>query len=127
MVKNKMDRENFIEGIKKKRDYAAEGVEENLKSPPGRKPRIRDVHLSKFYHSLTEEQKNNLQEVIKESIDMGLFSFLCVLDHVSFLEDTPEKTQFELYAVKNGERILLNDFSQEDLHDLYNGLVQEVD
>jgi len=120
-----MNREEFIEKIKIKRDYAIEVVEENLDSPPGRKPRDKDKLLSEFYHSLNQEQKTKIKEIIEESIDMGIFSFFCVLDHVSFLEDTPEKTQFELYAVKNGERVLLNDFSQELLHDLYNGLVQE--
>lgn len=120
-----MDSQHFIEGIKLKRDNSINDVEENLISPPGRRPNVKDKILSSFYHSLDGSQKRVLRDVISESIDMGIFSFLCVLDHVSFIENSSEKTQFELYAVKDGNRILLNDFSQRKLHDMYNTLVQE--
>jgi len=120
-----MKAEFFIDGIKLKRDFTKEAIKRLLQSPPGRRPKRKDLMLSEFYNTLDEAQKEKVDLIIEESIDMGIFSFFCVLDHVSFLEDTPEKTQFELYAVKDGERVLLNDFSQELLHDLYNGLVQE--
>lgn len=118
-----MDREEFIDSIKTKRDYAIMDVEENLESPPGRSPSNRDIMLSSFYNSLNEDQKANIKEIISESVDMAIFSFLCVLDHVSFLEDTEEKTKFELYATKGDSRILLNDPDEEELHDIFNSLV----
>jgi hypothetical protein len=118
-----MEREFFINSIKKLRDSSGEAVIETLDSPPGRKPRASDLENSEFYHSLTTLQKEMLLKIIYESVDMGLFSFLCILDHVHFIEDTKEKTTFELYAVKDGERVLLNDFNDEPLHDMFNSLV----
>ena len=118
-----MKTEEFINQIKSKRDYFYSGVVENLIAPPGRKPRQKDLNLSHFYNSLSEKQKETLNEIIYESIDTAIFGILGILDHVSFLEDTEEKTQFELYAIKEGERVLINDSSKEDLHDMYNALV----
>ena len=118
-----MNRDIFINEIKKLRDSCGGGVIENLDSPPGRKPRASDLKNSAFYHSLTVAQKETLLKIIYESIDMGLFSFLCILDHVHFIEDTKEKTTFELYAVKGGKKVLLNDFNDESLHDMFNSLV----
>mgnify|MGYP001126802755 CR=1 FL=1 len=118
-----MNSEDFIQGLLNIRKQACEGIIENLDDPPGRKPRRKDLDLSKFYHSLSQEQKANLGKVIEESVDMALFIFLCILDHVHFLEDTPDKTQFELYAIKNNQRILLNDFDTTSLHDEFNSYV----
>jgi hypothetical protein len=121
-----MDRKYFIEGIKTEvRDSSVSSMLKKLLAPAGRNPRKSDLELSNFFNGISEESKNNIEKIIANSVDFAVFGFLCVLDHVRFLEDIGEKTTFELYAVKNNERILLNDFSKEDLHDLYNEIVQE--
>jgi hypothetical protein len=121
-----MTREEFIKGIKESlRDYGKEDFISALEKPPGRQPRAKDIMLSQWYNQLKESDKEKLNEVILEAIDSTLFGFLCILDHVTFLEDDEEKTQFQLYANKNGKKMLLNDFNEEFLHDIYNGLVQE--
>lgn len=120
-----MNKFDFIKLLKIKRDYLIEDVEENLECPPGRKPRERDVMLSSFYNSLNVDQRANIREIIIDSVDMAIFSLLCILDHVSFLENTEEKTTFELYASKDRSKVLLNDFDDDKLHDIYNSLVQE--
>jgi len=49
---------------------------------------------------------------------MGVFSFLCVLDGVSAIEDYGEKGKFELFFKKGQEKKnLLNGPEQEYLHD----------
>lgn len=118
-----MNSEDFIKGLLNVRKQVCVAVLKSLDTPPGRQPRKKDLELSHFYHSLSEEQKAYLKKVIEESVDTSLFIFLCVLDHVHFLEDTPEKTQFELYAIKDGQRILLNDFDEISLHDEFNSYV----
>ena len=121
-----MDRKYFIEGIKAEvRDSAVSDTMENLIDPPGRSPSEKDIKLSQFFKKLPEESKLHIKEIISNSVDSAVFGFLCILDHVRFLEGAGEKTTFELYAVKNGERVLLNDSSKEDLHDVYNEIVQE--
>lgn len=96
-----------------------------LEAPPGRKPRKNIVQLSIWYNQLSEDDKKKLGEVILETIDSTLFGFFCVLDHVGFIEDVPEKTKFELYAINKGEKILINDPDQEEMHNIYNSLIQE--
>ena len=120
-----MNTEEFVNGIASDRNFSIEAVIKSLKKPSGRAPRKKDVVLSQFYHSLTDEQKVHLSNVVKESVDMALFSFLCILDHVGFIEDVGEKTQFELYAVKDGKRTLINDPDKEELHNLFNDLTLE--
>ena len=121
-----MNRKYFIESIKTEvRDSAIDSMLKKLRKPTGRSPRLSDVENSIFFNDLSDESKKYIERIIAKSVDFSIFGFLCVLDHVRFLEDVGEKTTFELYAVKNGERILLNDFSKEDLHDVYNEIIQE--
>jgi hypothetical protein len=118
-----MNRENFITAIVGLRDSCVESITKKLLKPAGRKPRSSILALSSFYNNLDSDQKLAVENLTKEAIDQALFSFLCILDHVSFIEDSEEKTVFELYATKNGEKVLLNPFEGEELHDLYNSLV----
>jgi hypothetical protein len=122
-----MNKENFIIGIKNMRDSCVESRIRSLQKPAGRKPRKSLVESSLFYHSLNDINKENLRKIMADAIDQALFSFLCILDHVGFIEDTEEKSEFELYAIKNGERILINDPQQEELHNLYNDLTLDKD
>lgn len=115
-----MNKEEFVEGIQYDRDEVVKSVVRPLIVPPGRKPSKRDRRLSNFYRSLNDENQKNVQDIIQESVNAAIFSFLCILDHVGFIEDDEDKTHFELYAVKNGERVLINDDEQEMLHDLFN-------
>jgi hypothetical protein len=51
---------------------------------------------------------------------MGIFSFLCVLDGVSAIENVPDKGVLKLIFDKNGHQILINDPKQVFLHELFN-------
>ncbi|MGL4426495.1 MAG: hypothetical protein ACRCUQ_01900, partial [Alphaproteobacteria bacterium] len=111
-----MNKEEFIEGIRYDRDEVVKSVIRPLVAPPGRKHSKRDIRLSNFYLSLDGENQKNIEDIVAESVNAAIFSFLCILDHVGFIEDDEDKTHFELYAVKNGKRVLINDEEQEMLH-----------
>ena len=123
-----MNAEQFIEGIKiSLRDGAKESFFKHFENLPGRKPHKKSIFISEGIKKLDAEEKKLLEAIIDRNIDSTVFGFLCILDHVRFIEGVGEKTTFELYAVKNGERILINDPKNEELHNLYNSLVLEHD
>jgi hypothetical protein len=61
---------------------------------------------------------------MREAVELAVFSFLCVLDGVSAIEDEPEKGVLTLRYIKRDEDLLLNDPADEFLHDTYNALCQ---
>ncbi|NIG55377.1 hypothetical protein [Chitinophaga sp. Cy-1792] len=78
--------------------------------------------LSAFYNSLDDKGQKLIEEIIKESVQSAVFGFFCALDGVRSVENGPDKGTLEL-RYKNEvkqEDILLNDFDDEFLHDLYN-------
>lgn len=115
-----MQTEEFIKALfEKKKDQAAQMLD-FLRNVPGRKPHKKHLEMSSFLKTLKEDEQEMLRNIIDETIDDTLFGFLCILDHVSFLEDLGEKSVFELYAIKDGVRTLINDPNKEELHNLYN-------
>lgn len=120
-----MDREFFVKNLSNIKNSIVEGLIKIYDKPPGRKPNAVLKEISSFYHSIPTQSQNILRNALDDSVSSGIFHFLCILDHVSFIEDTEEKTTFELYAVKGGKRVLLNDEQDEPLHDMFNGLVLE--
>ena len=120
-----MTRAEFIEALKiQTSDAAVFGTTANLERPPGRKPREQDVILAKWYATLAESDKEQVRKALREAAELAVFSFLCVLDGVSAIENGPEKGDLRLTYIKTGAEMLLNDPSQEFLHDLYNTLCQ---
>lgn len=121
-----MNTESFVKKVKNsQRISTKDALIRLLEAPPGRKPRKSLVQLSIWYNQLSEDDKKNLEKVILETIDSTLFGFFCILDHVGFIEDDPEKTKFELYGINKGKKILINDPNQEEMHNIYNSLTQE--
>jgi len=121
-----MTPQEFVEAIKvQTSDAAVIGTITSLKHPPGGKPYDKDVRLAEWYGKLTEGDRSMLHEALKEAAELAVFSFLCVLDGVSVIEDTPEKGDLKLYFTKAQEIILLNDSRLEELHNLFNALCQK--
>jgi hypothetical protein len=75
--------------------------------------------LAAWLDSLRAEDQANVREGIRESVHSGMFGFCCVLDGVRVVEGGPEKGEFELYYVRDDQRIRLNG-AGEELHDLFN-------
>jgi len=114
-----MHSKEFIETIKIVVEEASiKGIQENLNKPVGRHPDQKLIELSRWFNSLSLEGKSMVSKIIKESVEMSVFGFLCVLDGVRPIEDDEEKGKLELFYEKNGSRILLNDPDQEYLHNL---------
>lgn len=62
---------------------------------------------------------------MQEASELAVFSFLCVLDGVSAIEDGANKGSLQLIYKKNGREAWLNDEASAHLHDIYNALCQE--
>ena len=115
-----MNKEEFIAAIKVTvHDSAIKGMQSNLTFPPGRKPHKKVKDSSRWFNSLPEEDKHQVEEVIKQAVHASVFSFLCVLDGVSVIESTPEKGSLELVFNKNSDKKLINDERGDTLHDIY--------
>lgn len=120
-----MNQEEFIAAIKVAvHDSAIKGMKSVLTSPPGRKPHEKTKESSQWFNSLPEENKQQVEEIIKQTVHASLFGFLCVLDGVRAIESTPEKGNLELIFNKDGKKTLINEPQGEMLHDIYQSRVQ---
>jgi len=116
-----MNAQEFIEAIKLVvTDNGINDVEENLVSPPGRRPAKKSVEMSNWYNRLNEQDKIFIKMVIRESVNTAVFGFLCVLDGVRAIEDDEEKGELEMIYVKDGISYQLNDPKGGFLHEIYN-------
>lgn len=115
-----MNKDEFIAAIKVAvHDSAIKGIKTNLASPPGRKPHEKTKETSRWFNSLPDEDKHQVEEIIKQAVHASVFGFLCVLDGVSAIESTSEKGSLELIFTKNGIKTLINDERGDMLHDIY--------
>src|SRR2546427_7081956 len=117
-----MDAEEFVTALKLYvSDSEATNLAANLRQPPGRRPHATLVRLSTWFNQLVSEDQSFVTELIRAGAEGAIFGVLCVLDGVRAVEDGPEKGTFELYYVKNGERILLSP-PNDSFHDLFQSL-----
>ncbi len=119
-----MDRETFVKKIKEVLlDQSMDELINFYQSPPGRKPREKIVEISNFFNELNQHDQSMIKKIISDTIQSTIFGFLCILDHVRFLEDTNKKSTIKLY-INDGEKdTLINDANDEPLHDIFNGSV----
>lgn len=114
-----MNQQEFIEAM---REVTVEGsvnaVTSLLKASPGKKPDQKYVGLSGWYNNLSQTDQDMVSKVISESVNMGVFSFLCVLDGVSAIESVEDKGELVLTYEKNGIITRLNEQDGDYLHDL---------
>lgn len=123
-----MESEKFVTSIKEHvRDASITDTLEFIKKPPGRKPRKRHVEMSNWFNSLSDDDRHMVSKMMEEAVDSAIFGFFGVIDGVRAIEDTEEKTKFELYGVRNGCRTKINEDNSEFLHDIYNALTNPTD
>ena len=116
-----MNKQEFIASINEVVvNDSIKSVESNLIKPPGRAPEEKLVILSSWFNNLRDTDRDMVMKVVKESVQTGVFSFLCVLDGVRAIEDGDKKGKLDLYYEKDEKLTLLNNQSDEYLHDLYN-------
>ena len=122
-----MDAEQFIARIVRHvAQPTVESVLKNIADPPERVPSDGSLLKARWYARLENGDRGLLRATVQESVFAALFDFLCVLDHVAFIESSPARGQFELYYVKEGQRVLLNDFGRCCLHDGFKAIWDET-
>jgi len=123
-----MESEKFVTSIKEYvRDASISDTIEFIKKPPGRKPRKRHVELSNWFNSLSDEDRHMIRKMMEEAVDSAIFGFFGVIDGVRTIEESQEKTKFELYGVREGISTKINEDGNEFLHDIYNALTNPTD
>jgi hypothetical protein len=116
-----MNNKEFVEVIKVVTEQCAQATIGSLLVVPGRKPDSAKLALAQWYNSLGDIEKDNVNKIIKEATAQATFSFLCVLDGVTAIEDGESKGALELtYIASDGSRLLLNNPENEYLHDVFN-------
>ena len=120
-----MNQDDFIKAVKLVvHDAAINGVVKTLVRPPGRRPHAKLKRLSDWFNTLSDKDKKQVQDIIRQSVHAAVFNSLCVLDGVAAIEPTPEKGELRLDFQKDGKIARLNGSGLELLHDLYQAAVQ---
>ena len=121
-----MTSDQFVEAlIRCVHDSSVSDVVAALKAPSGRRPPSRQVELSQCFNGMSVSDQARLGQVVEQAVHAALFSVLCVLDGVRAIEDSSEKSELQLLAVKDRNSERLNPPDAECLHDSYQGLVYE--
>jgi hypothetical protein len=116
-----MTAKDFVEAVRAQASDGAVGaVVSCLQSPPGRKPSQHDSELSSWYGSIPPEHQAMVQAIVAETAQQAVFSFLALLDGVAALGDEHHAGRLQLFYTKGAQQVLLNDSSQEELHNLFN-------
>ncbi|WP_284037136.1 hypothetical protein [Neobacillus sp. 114] len=118
-----MDSEYFVKGIVSSvRDSAVNDTLSLMEEPPGRRPRKKVIELSEWYNEQSITNKEMIKKALYEVVDASLFGIFAVIDGVRTIEDTENKGVFKLFFNKDGEKKLINEESNEYLHDIYNSI-----
>jgi hypothetical protein len=116
-----MNATDFITAIKAYvTNSAIRNTTTSAERPVGRKISEEKQLISSWFNSLNQEEKKLCALLMKEAVDDAIFGILCVIDGVRVIEETEEKSEFELVQVKHGERNLINKPDENYLHDIYN-------
>ena len=122
-----MDTELFVERIRESvRNSTVKEIETELLKSPDRHTPKGLVALHNWYLTLPAEDRPHVRNLVEHAIHSVTFHFLAVLDGVKTLEGEGEKGDFELYFVKHGKSVRINDPDKEFLHDLFNQEMPEA-
>ena len=114
-----MKPDDFVRALKSQcRDSAVVDCLSNFAKPPGKSPAAELVQISKWFHTLSEEDRSFLRLALQEVADATLFGVLCVVDGVRVIEDSAEKSDFILTANRSGAESQISP-SSTFLHDLF--------
>lgn len=118
-----MNAEDFIDVVHSgAQEVATRSVISVLEDPPGRRPDPKLVVLSRWFNTLSEDDKQRVREVAAMASHDAVFGILAMLDGVRAIEDGADRGALELRYVKGKESILLNDPEGPMLHDLLQSL-----
>lgn len=115
-----MIKEQFVSAIELAvRDSSIENTEAMLTQRQKGQPNKEVDSLALWYSTLTGEDRANVLNVVRMSIDHTVFGFLCVLDGVRAIEGPGEKGELHLIYKKGHVSNRLNDTRGEFLHDIF--------
>lgn len=93
---------------------------------PGKNPTAVRSRLNEWFSTLTERDRQRVEDAIHLAVNGLMFEFFCVLDGVKPIENGPEKGRLELWYTRGESRTLLNDRRGEPLHDVFRSLIDDV-
>ena len=122
-----MNAEQFVEAIRLSvADSVIQSTPEILSVPPGRKPAKQLMASSQWYNSLDTQNKEQVMAVVAMAVHDAIFSFMCVLDGASVIDEA--HSEFQLFSVNpsDGSKTQLSGLEDSDsLHELYKALDAE--
>jgi len=115
-----MTREEFVDAVRlQAMDAAVRTTVQTLVQPVERRLSEESVNVSNWYRTLTPDDRTHIETVVRRAAFNAVFGVLAILDGVRPVEGAGEKGTFELTYEKQSTRILLNDPTQELLHDMF--------
>jgi hypothetical protein len=106
--------------VKLVREYvmkgSVKGVISTLVNPPGRRPASEIVELSRWYHSLSEKDREMIERAFAEVSHAAVFSLFVLLDGEHRVDDEHPPGELELWHQGAAGRTRLDG----DLHDILN-------
>lgn len=119
-----MNAEQFVEAIRLYvADSVIDSIPEMLQAPPGRKPAAQLIKSSEWFKSLDSQNREQVMIVVAKAVHDTIFSFMCVLDGASVIDE--QHSEFRLLCVNpsNGSSVQLSGSDENDsLHELYKAL-----
>ncbi len=114
-----MDSKNFVQITKQVvMESAIKDTIDNLVEPLGKKPKAELKEMSDYYKNCTNNERQIIANIIRESAEATFFGFLCVIDGVRAIEGNGDKGSLELWYRKGEFTRLINDENEDFLHDL---------
>lgn len=106
-------------------DSSIKNTVSNIQNPRGKHLPSDEIKISQWYNNLSDQDKGIVKSIIKICATHSVFGFFAVIDGVRQIEKTFEKGKLELRYLKGDQIDILNDQSNEYLHDIFNGEIQE--
>ena len=116
-----MNSEEFVTRIRVAvYESVVQGTLSLLRRPPGRKPSVALVELSRWFKELAPEDQDRVQAIIRLAVRSSVFGMLAVLDGVRSIREAGEPVRtLELWSAADEESVLLNGPNDEFLHDIF--------
>ena len=121
-----MDKESFVSSLQSRCLATEADMFTELERPVGQQPYVGDVRRSKWFHSLSNADRNQLRDVIRFALHSIVFSMLCDLDGVGSVAGTREGGMYVLHYSEGSTEVDLTDPNQEYLHDIFRSLMDPL-
>ncbi len=94
-----------------------------IENVPGKRPDKKLVNVSKWFNCLSPSDKIMIENIVKLCAEEAVFGFFAILDGIRQVESSSIKGELELFFAKDNMHYLINDKSNEYLHDIFKGML----